>query len=113
MEIKGECLYCDAKIQGSTDYMVGGTGIGRDGRCRPKWLKERPKFNWDWNGVDDVIFLLCPKHRDNGHYREAMMLVQKFRTFKDDAQLEQLRQGIKDKAVEEEFGIEDTDIGSE
>lgn len=82
MEVKVECLFCDKKLTGERDYILGGTGFLRDGRRRPKWLKERPEFHWDWNGVDGVIFYLCPEHKDDKHYHEAMRLANKFKVYK-------------------------------
>jgi len=82
MIVKVECLFCDAKLEGERDYILHGTGLRRDGRRRPKWLIERPEFYWDWNGTDNIIFYLCPKHTDDEHYHKAMTLSNKFRIYK-------------------------------
>lgn len=75
MVIKARCLFCEATIAGERDYMLSGTGIGRDGRRKPEWLKERPEFHWTWNGVNGKVFYLCPNHKDK--LSQAFELVQR------------------------------------
>lgn len=75
MIVNAKCLFCRATIEGERDYMLSGTGLGRDGRRKPEWLKERPEFHWTWNGLDNKIFYLCPYHKDKLH--EAFTMVQK------------------------------------
>ena len=63
MLVEAKCFFCEETIEGERDYMLSGTGLRRDGRCRPKWLKERPEFHWTWNGLGKHIFYLCPEHK--------------------------------------------------
>jgi hypothetical protein len=62
MITKARCLFCEATIEGECNYMLSGIGLNMDGRCKPKWLKERPEFPWAWNGVNGKVFYLCPNH---------------------------------------------------
>ena len=71
MKIKAKCLFCEATIEGERDYMLKGVGFRMDGRRKPKWLKERPEFNWAWNGIGDKEFFLCPNHTDDKNYEQA------------------------------------------
>ena len=75
MFVQAECLFCNAAIKGERDYMLSGTGLGRDGRRKPQWLRERPEFHWTWNGVNGKVFYLCPTHMDK--LAEAFKVVQK------------------------------------
>ena len=63
MIVNAKCLFCEATIEGERDYMLSGTGLGRDGRRKPKWLEVRPEFHWTWNGLGQHIFYLCPSHK--------------------------------------------------
>jgi len=75
MIVEAKCLFCQSSIKGERDYMLSGTGLRKDGRRKPKWLKARPEFHWTWNGIDSKLFFLCPNHKSN--LSEAFEIIQK------------------------------------
>ena len=82
--INQKCHFCENLITGNQKYMVAGTGLGMDGRRRPKWLKDKPEFLWGWNGLSGDIngervefnFYLCPEHQTQEHYNRAFSWAQ-------------------------------------
>lgn len=83
MIVKAKCLFCDAEIEGERDYMVrgGNTPLWKRGRT-PNWLKERPEWKWAWNGLNNIIFYLCPNHTGGDFYDRAFDIVKKLAIYK-------------------------------
>ena len=79
-----KCHFCEKVISGNPNYMLGGKGWMMDGRRKPKWLKEKPEFQWAWNGLSDTIngecvgfhFYLCPEHQKKSDYSKAFKWAQ-------------------------------------
>ena len=69
--IKAVCLFCDTTVIGQTKNMVGGKHP-RDGRKKvAAELKAKPEFRWQWNGLGEAIFFLCPNHQGEAHFEKA------------------------------------------
>ena len=83
MIVTAKCLFCDAKIEGERDYMVSGKNIPfwKSGRI-PNQLKKRPEWQWAWNGLDDIIFYLCPNHTGDEDYDRAFDIVDKLAIYR-------------------------------
>jgi len=69
--VNQKCLFCDATVTGSQEFMLEGKNLpGRMGRA-PKWVKEKPEYLWAWNGLDDKNFYLCPNHQTDKDWQKA------------------------------------------
>ena len=82
MIVKAKCLFCDAEIEGERGCMVGGgnSPLWKRGRI-PNWLKEQPEWQWIWNGLGDIIFYLCPNHRDSKDLEQAFDIVNRLAVY--------------------------------
>ena len=72
-----KCLFCESRITGNQQFMLGAghTLPGRRGRA-PKWLRDKPEYEWQWNGLDKVEFYLCPNHQTDADWEKAWKFAQ-------------------------------------
>ena len=59
----------------------GNSPSWKSGRI-PKQVKERPEWKWAWNGLDDIIFYLCPSHTGAEDYDRAFAIVGKLAIYR-------------------------------